>query len=121
MKDYVNRVIPITGYFHEIVVDENYILYGKLNENSKYGLQYSVDRYEKLKPEGKDAVIEFLSSDLFQKVGEKTARAIVDTLGEDALKLIEEDYSNLLLVPNMKQDKAKKILSESAIEILVEL
>ena len=109
LKDFENRTITITGYFHELTVDENYIMHGNVIDNPKYGMQYNVSEYERITPEGKDAVIEFLSSGLFTGIGEKTAKNIVDSLGEDTLKLIEEDYSNLLLVPNMKQEKAKKI------------
>ena len=109
MVDYVNKSITFTGYFHELTLDEKYLFYGELVNNQKYGMQYNVSEYERVKPEGKDAIIDFLSSDLFSKVGEKTAKSIVDTLGEDTLKLIEEDYSNLMLVPNMKEEKAKKI------------
>lgn len=107
--DFENRTITITGYFHELTIDENYIMKGEVINNPKYGLQYNVKEYERITPEGKDAIIDFLSSGLFPKVGNKTAKQIVDTLGNDTLKLIEEDYSNLLLVPNMKTDKAKKI------------
>lgn len=107
--DFENRTITITGYFHELTIDENYIMKGEVINNPKYGLQYNVKEYERITPEGKDAIIDFLSSGLFPKVGNKTAKQIVDTLGDDTLKLIEEDYSNLLLVPNMKTDKAKKI------------
>ena len=86
--DYENRTITITGYFHELTIDENYIMKGEVNNNPKYGLQYNVKDYERITPEGKDAVIEFLSSDLFSGIGEKTAKQIVDTLGDDTLKLI---------------------------------
>ena len=107
--DYENRTITITGYFHELTIDENYIMKGEIVNNPKYGLQYNVKEYERITPEGKDAVIEFLSSGLFPGVGDKTAKQIVDTLGKDTLKLIEEDYSNLLMVPNLKEEKAKRI------------
>lgn len=107
--DYENRTITITGYFHELTIDENYIMKGEIVNNPKYGLQYNVKEYERITPEGKDAVIEFLSSGLFPGIGDKTAKQIVETLGDDTLKLIEEDYSNLLLVPNLKEEKAKKI------------
>ena len=109
LYDFVNRTITITGYFHELSIDENYIMHGEIVNNPKYGMQYNVLEYERITPEGKDAVVEFLSSGLFTGIGEKTAKNIVDTLGDDTLKLIEEDYSNLLLVPNMKKDKAIKI------------
>ena len=109
LEEYVSSVITITGYFHELTMDEKYILYGELVNNNKYGNQYKVTEYDRLKPEGKDAIIDFLSSDLFPGVGEKTAKEIVDTLGEDALDIISNDYSSLFLVPSIKESKAKKI------------
>lgn len=109
LEEYISSVITITGYFHELTMDEKYIFYGELVNNNKYGNQYKVTEYDRLKPEGKDAIIDFLSSDLFPGVGEKTAKEIVDTLGEDALDIISNDYSSLFLVPSIKESKAKKI------------
>ena len=109
LEDYIGTTMTFTGYFHELTIDEKYIFYGELTNNPKYGIQYKVNEYERVKPEGKDAVIDFLSSDLFSGVGEKSAKAIVDTLGKDALNIISNDYSQLLLVPGMKESKAKKI------------
>ena len=109
MNDFVNKTITITGYFHELSVDENYILNGSLVNNPKYGYQYNVTEYSRVTPEDKDAVADFLSSGLFPGVGEKSAKEIVDKLGEDALSIIEEDYTSLLLVPKMTEKKAKKI------------
>ena len=109
LEEYIGSTITFTGYFHELTIDEKYMFYGELVDNPKYGLQYKVNEYERVKPEGKDAIIDFLSSDLFPGVGEKSAKQIVNTLGDDTLNLIMEDYSNLLLVPNMKEAKAKNI------------
>ena len=109
LKAYENKTITITGYFHELTIDENYVMHGETFNNKKYGLQYNVKEYERITPKGKDAVIDFLSSDLFSGIGEKTAKQIVETLGDKALELIEEDYSNLMLVPNLKEIKAKQI------------
>ena len=97
LLDFVDDVITFTGYFHELTLDEKYIFYGNLVDNFKYGLQYDVAEYERVMPEEKDSIIEFLSGDIFKGVGEKTARQIVETLGDDALSLIEENYQNLLL------------------------
>lgn len=107
--DFLNKTITITGYFHELTMDEQYIMYGNLVDNPRYGLQYNVVNYERVSPDDKDGIIEFLASGLFQGIGEKTAKSIVDLLKEDTLKLIEEDYNNLLLVPKMTVSKAKKI------------
>ena len=109
LEEYIGSTITFTGYFHELTIDEKYMFYGEMIENPKYGLQYKVNEYERVKPEGIDATIDFLSSDLFPGIGEKTAKQIVNTLGDNTLDLIIEDYSNLLLVPNMKESKAKSI------------
>ena len=109
LYEFVNRTITITGYFHELTIDEKYIMNGEVVINKRYGMQFNVDSYERLIPEGNDAIVEFLSSGLFKGIGEKTAEDIVNTLGEDTLKLIEENYTNLLIVPSINEKKAKSI------------
>ena len=109
MTDFINKTITITGYFHDLNIDESYIMNGELVDNPKYGMQYSVKDYKRVTPEDKDGIVEFLSSSLFKGVGEKLATSIVNTLGEDALTQIEEDYTCLLLVPKMTNKKAKEI------------
>lgn len=109
LDDFVNKTITITGYFHELTIDEKYIMNGNSVFNKRYGLQFNVDNYDRLTPEGKDSIIEFLSSGLFKGIGEKTAEDIVNTLGDDTLKLIDENMDNLLLVPSLNKKKAKLI------------
>ena len=74
-------------------------------EHQKYGLQFKVNEYERVKPSDKDGIIEFLSSDLFNGIGEKIATQIVETLGENALDKILEEKSNLYLVPKLSSKK----------------
>lgn len=109
MKDYINKTITFTGYFHELNEQENYYFFGEEKHHPKYGFQFSVVNYERVKPEDKDGIVEFLSSDLFKGVGEKLALSIVNTLGEDALEKILDDKSNLLIVPKMTMKKADSI------------
>ena len=109
LYEFINRAITITGYFHELNIDEKYIMNGEVSINKRYGMQFNVSSYERLIPEGKDAIVEFLSSGLFKGIGEKTAEDIVNTLGEDTLKLIEDNYTNLLIVPSINEKKAKSI------------
>lgn len=109
MKDYINKTITFTGYFHELNEQENYYFFGEETVHPKYGFQFVVSNYERVKPEDKDGIVEFLSSDLFKGVGEKLAKSIVDTLGESALDKILDDKSNLLLVPKMTMKKADSI------------
>ena len=126
LLDYVGKQFTFTGLFAQLNIDEDYVFYGELIDNPKYGFQYKVNKYEKIMPEDKDGLILFLSSDIFPGIGEKTAKQIVDTLGEDCLKLISEDYEVLLKVPKMAMKKAidirnKLVRYNESFEIVVYL
>ena len=105
LKEFINKTITFTGQFVELNVDDTYFFYGEMVEHQKYGLQFKVNEYERVKPSDKDGIIEFLSSDLFNGIGEKIATQIVETLGENALDKILEEKSNLYLVPKLSSKK----------------
>ena len=109
LMDYKDKLFTFTGLFAELKIDENYVFYGNVIDNPKYGIQYKVNKYEKIMPEDKDGLILFLSSDIFPGVGEVTAKLIVDALGENALNEIIDNYENLLVVPKMTEKKAMDI------------
>ena len=126
MEEYINKTITFTGYFADVDAEAYYKLTGNYVFNERYGSQFQVSSYEREEPKGKDAVVEFLSSSLVKGCGEKTAIAIVDTLGEEALTLIKENPDNLLLVPGISEVKAKRIYNsivkyQSTDEIIVNL
>lgn len=104
-----NKTVTFTGYFYDLRVDETYIFNGNYVNNNKYGYQFQVTSYDHVKPEGKDAVIEFLTSSLVKGCGEKTAESIVNILGDDALNKIKEDKNILLTIPKMTEKKADSI------------
>lgn len=112
LTEYVGKQFTFTGLFATLNIDENYTFYGNVVDNARYGFQYHVNRYEKLLPEDKDGLVIFLSSDIFPGVGEKTAKQIVDVLGDDCLNLISNDYECLLKVPKMTVKKASDIQSK---------
>ena len=101
LNHYVGRSITFTGYFHELNNIDTYMFYGKLVNHDKYGEQFQVTSYERCKPEEKDSIVDFLTSGLFKGIGEKKAKAIVDVLGKDTLKIILETPDNLILIPGI--------------------
>ena len=109
MNLYINKSVTFTGYFHELNEDDMYCFYGETVDHPKYGIQFQVSDYERLKPEDEDGLVAFLSSDLFKGVGVTLAKSIVDTLGKNVLDEILKDESCLLLVPKMTAKKAHKI------------
>lgn len=126
MEEMINKTITFTGYFADVNYDDFYTLVGKYVFNERYGNQFQVSSYEREEPKGRDAVISFLSSSLIKGCGEKTAEAIVEYLGDEALSLIKNDYTNLLKVPGISEVKAKRIYNsivkyQSTDEIIVQL
>ena len=110
LKDYINKTITFTGYFYDLNEDDTYKLYGDMVDHPRYGLQFAVNNYEKVKPTDKEGVIEFLSSDLFPGIGDKLAKNIVDVLGEGVLDRILKEPECLNLVPKLTLKKAEKIV-----------
>ena len=76
LEEYINKTITFTGFFHELNDDDTYIFYGEETNHPRYGFQFSVTEYEKVKPEDKEGIIDFLSSDIFKGIGDKLAKIL---------------------------------------------
>jgi exodeoxyribonuclease V alpha subunit len=109
MEDYKNKTITFTGTFPALNIDDTYLFFGEPVKHARYGFQYNVNNFERVKPEDIDGVIEFLSSDLFPGIGDKLASKIVETLGLNALELIMEDPTVLSMIPRLSNKKAATI------------
>ncbi len=109
LQDAINKSIKVTGTFGDLNEENTYKLYGEYIEHPRYGYSYRINNYEKEEIQGTEAIIDFLSSPLIKGCGEKTATAIVDTLGENALDLIKDNYEVLLRVPGISEVKARRI------------
>jgi len=81
LEEILHKTITVTGLIIDINMDDTFILEGSYVKHDRYGFQFQFQTYEKKIPEGKDAVIEFLSSSLIKGCGLKTAEQIVETLG----------------------------------------
>lgn len=109
MEDFLNKTITFTGMFVDLNFEDTYQFNGSYVYHERYGHQFKVDSYERVLPTGKEALIEFLSSDLIKGCGLKTAIKIVDTLGEDCLKKIKENPDILLTVKGVTETRAENI------------
>lgn len=109
LVNYIDKTITFTGYFADLKEEDMYLFYGEFIDHPKYGYQFQVSESERVKPEDKDGVIAFLSSDLFPGIGEKMASRIVEVLGEQTLDRILEEPECLNLVPKLSLKKQKVI------------
>lgn len=99
-----------TGYFREISEDDIYKLHGEYVEHPRFGMQFQVVTYEKVKPNDESSLIRYFSSSLFPGIGKQTAQTILDVLGEDAIEKIIADNDVLLSIPSLNERKRKSIL-----------
>ncbi len=107
--EYIDKTLTFSGNFIELNEDFDYIFIGELVNHPKYGIQLKVDNYEKLMPEDKSSIIAYLSSGIFPKVGLRTASKIVNTLGDNCIDIIINNYQSLLMIPSMSEKRAKEI------------
>lgn len=114
-EDYDQADIVCKGTFGHLQKGVLYDFYGQLTTHPKFGVQYNVDAYRTFVPETKEAVITYLSSDLFPGVGKKTATKIVATLGEGAVNAILKNPDILDTVPNIS-NKVKQTIVTTLLE-----
>ncbi|RYL91530.1 ATP-dependent RecD-like DNA helicase [Sporolactobacillus sp. THM7-4] len=104
-----SKEITVVGYFPAVHLHETYQFIGRLKMHPKYGQQYEADRYRKLLPQSFTGMVQYLSGDLFPGIGKKTAEAIVQTIGDNAITKILNDPSCLKKVPGLDKKKSSFI------------
>ncbi len=104
----------VVGFLPNVVEGDVYTFKGQTVEHPRYGKQLKAETFEKELPQTKDAIISYLSSELFKGIGKKTAQNIVNTLGENAINDILNDASVLEKVPSLPKKKQKQIAEQIA-------
>ena len=104
----VGKIETFTGALPEFNEKTIYQLNGTFTTHNKYGYQFQVDSFEIVLPEKKDELVDFLSSDLFP-IGEKTAKKIVGSFGEDTIDVILNNKEKLLEIPRLGIERINKI------------
>ncbi|MFQ3843604.1 ATP-dependent RecD-like DNA helicase [Staphylococcus pseudoxylosus] len=104
----------IVGFFPDIAEGDVYTFKGQVVTHAKYGKQLKAETFEKELPQTKEAIISYLSSDLFKGIGKKTAQSIVNKLGKNAISDILNDPTVLEQVPSLPKKKQKQIAEQIA-------
>ena len=110
-SDYLENNIVITGNFGRIQEGSTYEFHGVFTNHPKYGVQFKAERYNSSQPSTSESLVNYLSSDSFKGIGEKTAEKVVDALGTDCIDEIVADATVLNQVPGLSQ-KQKNTLEE---------
>lgn len=102
----------VVGFLPNIVEGDVYTFKGQVVDHPCYGKQLKAETFEKEMPQTKEAIISYLSSDLFKGVGKKTAQNIVNALGDNAINDILDDHSVLEKVSGLSKKKQKQIAEQ---------
>ena len=114
-KEYLNKTITFKGYAIDFNEVDNYKLYGKFENNIKYGKEFIMESFERIKPEDKDSIIIFLSSGIFKGIGEAKAKLVVEHLGKKTLDIILEHPEELYKIKGLSKNNIK-VLTETLME-----
>ncbi len=107
--------VTIVGYLPFVDKGDTLKVLGEFTEHKDYGMQFKVNTFEKLIPETLVALERYLVSGKIKGVGEKTAKRIVKTFGEDTINIIKNEPEKLVQIKGITKEKAIE-LAESFIE-----
>lgn len=81
-------------------------------EHAKYGLQYKMLEIQESGFNKAEALIDFLSSKLFNGIGPILAKKIVDKFGLDTLEILDDNPERILDVEGMSRSKCDKFIEQ---------
>lgn len=78
-------------------------------KDGKYGYQLQVEQWQEIVPPTLEGVRNYLASGLLKGIGEKTADAIVEKFGVNALSVLERQPERLLEIRGITQERLAEI------------
>ncbi len=91
-------LVAVVGNMPDVHVGSVLTMEGEWKVDSKYGRQFSAQKWEETLPATTYGIEKYLGSGLIKGVGPKFAKKIVDQFGKDTLKIIETDPDSLIQV-----------------------
>jgi len=131
MKDSSGREFTAVGLMEHRRPGEKLQLQGKWKRQSRWGLQFEVDKYRVEPPDSKESLMKYLASDLVEGIGPEMARRLVEHFGDEVLEIIRNQPSRISEVSGigkkrsrmivkavMGEDREKKILRELSVRLM---
>ena len=101
-----DAVTTCTGFLSAPVEGEMLKLAGNFVQNPRYGLQLSVTRVERTRPNSLAGIERYLASGVIKGIGARTAKLIVAKFGEDTFDVIENEPAKLAQIKGISMKKA---------------
>lgn len=107
------KKIKIIGEMYGISADDKMKIMGCFEEHHKFGWQFRVQEWNKVMPDTAQEIMEFLSSGFIKGVGRKRAELIIEQLGNEAVKIINEQGAAALKGIKGIGEKTAQTIAES--------
>lgn len=109
-QDYLmSNLLTVTCYYDRLPIkDEEYEYTGEFVEG-KYGLQLKASTFTRPHADTLQAVVIYLSSEMFPGIGKTIAKKVFNTLGSDCLKKIKKDKEALEKVEGLTPEQKETI------------
>ena len=102
-------LVTVVGAMPEVHVGAVLLLSGEWRMDAKYGRQFSIESFEETLPATVLGIEKYLGSGLVKGIGPKFARKIVQTFGEDTLRVIEDEPDSLIKVSGIGRLRVERI------------
>ena len=106
------NLITVTGVFTDLYEGLHIEIKGIEKQDPQYGLQIQALQYNTHLPKTKETMIQFLSSNFTQGIGEKFATRIVEKFGENTFNIIDESPEQLSSIPGFGKKKLKQLCQD---------
>ena len=104
-----DQELVVVGTFYGEVLGEMLRITGETVFHQSYGLQFKIASYEIIRPTDAEGIRRYLASGAVRGIGEKMAARIVDTFGDDTLRIMEEEPERLAEIKGIGLRKAQEI------------
>ena len=103
------ELITVVGNLASVNPGESLLLRGEWVDNTKYGRQFQIDKYETILPANVVGLRKYLGSGLIKGIGPKMAALIVRKFGMDTMDVIENEPEKLARVPGIGRKRVQII------------
>ena len=106
------NLVAVVGTMPFVSVGEQLHVVGSWMVSQTYGTQFRAQAVESSVPSDSDAILKYLSSGAVKGVGPAIARRLVDSFGENTMKVLEEEPARIAEIKGITRAKAEKIGEE---------
>jgi exodeoxyribonuclease V alpha subunit len=102
--------VTVVGAIFPVSEGEEIKVTGAWKKHPRYGLQFQVERWEKIDPATIEGIEKYLGSGLVKGIGPTYAKRLVSAFGLETLKILTEEPLRILEVDGIGEVRARRIM-----------